>query len=111
MTLETLISLANVNEEQAYALTSILNKERLKENMTIEELQSSIDNYCNSLANRFVQNYKEVLFTNEIYIPFLRHISNIGANKKHSGHRFYEALYTKITDYQHKLEDKNENTL
>ena len=91
MDLKNLIDLADVKEKQAFAFTSIYNGK-----VSNEELQKGIDDYCSQMADSFIAEHGEKLLNDELRINLRRHICNIGADKKHSGHRFYEALYNKL---------------
>ena len=103
MTLEKLIGLADVKEKQAMALL-----ENLKDRIQNEEMQNAVDAYCLSMADVYVMNYKTDLQDKTIMNGLKKHIAKIGANEKHSGHRFYEALYKKLDELNdNKKEDKN----
>lgn len=94
MTLEDLIGLADVKEKQAFALLCYYN-----EKIPHDELQEKVDLYCDNLANTFVSDHRGDLSKKQIMLGMRKHILNIGADKKHSGHRFYESLYIKLNNF------------
>ena len=87
MILKNLIELAEVKEGQAFALTGYLNGK-----IQTDELQKQVDDYCQKMVESFISKYKKLLEDKEIYYGLINHIVSIGANKPHSGHRFFEAL-------------------
>ena len=99
MTIKDLIELADVKEKQAFAYTSIFNGK-----VPNDELQKGIDEYCTSMAISFIESHQHQL-DNEMTIKLRRHILSIGADKKHSGHRFYEALYKELNNLQKSAEN------
>jgi len=105
MDFERLIGLADVKEKQAFAYTSIYNGK-----VSNDDLQKGIDEYCEQMAISFIAEHKELLSDDKIRLQLRRHMFNIGANNKHSGHRFYEALYTKIRAFENEM-TQNERDL
>ena len=91
MEFDKVIALADVREMQAFAMLSYCVGK-----MDIDKVQKQVDLYCNNMAISFLEEHKEIMGDREIQIKMYRHISELGANKKHSGHRFYEALYTQM---------------
>lgn len=104
MDFKKLIDLADVKEKQAFAFTSIYNGK-----VSNEELQKGIDDYCSQMAESFIAEHGEKLLNDELRIKLRRYICSIGADKKHSGHRFYEALYKKIQAFEVKNQQENES--
>ena len=105
MDIQQLIGLADVKEKQAFAFTSIYNSK-----VTNDELQQGIDDYCNAMAESFIAQHSFDLQNEKIRLGLRKHILNIGANQKHSGHRFYEALYAQLNTLE-KQETPNERCL
>ena len=97
MDLKTIIDLCDVKEKQAFALTSYLNGK-----VEISELQKQVDSYCVNLANSFILEHQKHLKDITIISGLKRHIWAIGANSQHSGHRFYEALYIQLINFENK---------
>ena len=93
MDFEQLIGLADVKEAQAFAYTSVYNGK-----VSNEELQKGIDDYCENMAQSFMEQHKDLFADEKVRRQIRKHILNIGANNKHSGHRFYETLYSKLND-------------
>ena len=91
MDFKRLIELANIKESQAFAFTCFY-----AEKMDRDELQKAIDCYRNNMAKNFVLEHQEILGEREMNINLRRHISMLGADKKHSGKRFYEALFRQL---------------
>jgi len=91
MEFERLIELADIKEAQAFAFTCAYS-----EKMDRDELQKAIDCYCDNMARRFVLAHQAEIGEREININLRRHISMLGADKKHSGKRFYEALFMRL---------------
>ena len=91
MDISQLIGLADVKEAQAFAMTSIYNGK-----VSNEELQKAVDDYCNQMATSFLAQHSKALSDDSLKFQLRRYILSIGADKKHSGHRFYEALYNKL---------------
>ena len=82
-----------------------------------ENLQEAIDDYCNNMAESFIESYNE-FFANKVYrIQLIRYLHSIGADKPHSGKRFHETMYKQICNIKDKrmkesVEDINlENNL
>ncbi len=98
MDLKVIIDLCDVKEKQAFALTGYLNSKKVE----ISELQSQVDSYCVNLANSFISQHQAHLCDKTILNGLKRHILSIGANNKHSGHRFYEALYIQLINFENK---------
>ena len=92
MEIKKLIDLADVREQQAFAYTSYYNGK-----VSNEELQKGLDEYCQNMAACFL---KEHSLSEEMCREMRKHILRIGADKKHSGHRFYEALYKELNNLQ-----------
>ena len=95
MTLKDLIVLGDVREKQAFAMTVFFAGK-----VDNERLQNAVDAYCDNLAHSFISKYKGELQDKELLLGLRKHILSIGANKPHSGKRFYEALYKKLNDYE-----------
>ena len=95
MTLKDLIDLGDVKEKQAFAMTSFFAGK-----VDNERLQNAVDAYCDNLARSFISKYKDDLQDKDLLLGLRKHILSIGANKPHSGNRFYEALYKKLNDYE-----------
>lgn len=107
MTLKDLIDLGDVSEKQAFAMTGFFAGK-----VDNERLQNAVDAYCDNLARSFISKYKSELQDKELLIGLRKHILNIGANKPHSGKRFYEALYKKLNDFEKIIDgNKKEQTL
>jgi hypothetical protein len=70
-----------------------------------EELQQGLDNYCDNMAQSFIQTHAELLTDEKLRVQLRRHIASMGADKKHSGYRFYEALYRNLDSLTSKKED------
>ncbi len=66
-----------------------------------------VDIYYENLANGFVSAHKEEFSDKQIMIGFRKYVLNIGADKKYSGHRFYETIYTKLNDFSGHNKNKN----
>ena len=96
MTIKDLIDLADIKEKQAFAYTSIYNGK-----VPNDELQKGIDEYCTSMAISFIASHN---LNDEMILKLRRHILSICADKKHSGHRFYEALYKELNNLQKSAE-------
>ena len=92
MDIKRLIDLADVKEQQAFAYTSYYNGK-----VSDDELQKGLDNYCRNMAISFIEEHK---LNDEMCLGIRKHILKIGADKKHSGHRFYEALYQELKNFQ-----------
>ena len=105
MDLKTIIDLCDVKEKQAFALTAYLNGK-----VEISELQKQVDSYCVNLANSFLSQHQAHLQDKTILIGLRRYIVSIGANNKHSGHRFYEALYTQLNSFESSITANNKQT-
>lgn len=88
MDIKRLISIGNVKEKQALAFTEIY-MDKMKE----ADFQDALNNYCEQMALNFIEKYHDFLFQDEIKDDLRKYIINIGADKEHSGKRFYEALY------------------
>ena len=101
MTLKQLIELGDVQEKQAFAYLCYLNSK----NTSVAQLQQQVDTYCNNLAGTFILKYKNILQDKNILVGLRKHISCIGADKPHSGNRFYEALYNSLNNME--LEGSN----
>jgi len=99
MGLKNLIDLANIKEKQAFAMIDLY-----KGKVENKVMQSIVDDYCDNMANTFLEKNELDLQDVEIYQQFRNYIILIGANKPHSGHRFYEALYKKMSELN---KDKN----
>ncbi|MBQ8424730.1 MAG: hypothetical protein IJX17_01760 [Clostridia bacterium] len=107
MDISQLIGLADVKEQQAFAFTSIYNGK-----VPVDELQKGIDDYCNEMAKSFITQHKTNLLDEDLRKRLRKHILNIGADKKHSGHRFYEALYSHLNSLENELsKNQGERTL
>lgn len=94
MQLKDLIELGDVSEMQAFAYLSYLNGK-----VPEEEMQKNVDAYCDNLASSFVEKHQAVLQDEDLLIKLRRYISSIHSDKPHSGHRFYEALYKKLSEF------------
>lgn len=103
MTLKQLINLADVQEKQAFAYCCYLN-DKTSDN----QLQKNINSYSNNLAKTFVLKHKIILQDPEILLGLRKHIWVLGADKPHSGHRFYEAL-SKVLDTINSPKPSNED--
>ena len=95
MTLKHLIELGDVQEKQAFAYLCYLNNKIFD-----EQLQQQVDAYCNNLAVSFISKHKDLLQDKNILVGLRRHISWLGADKPHSGHRFYEALNNSLNIFE-----------
>ena len=98
MDIQQLIGLADVKEQQAFAFTSIYNGK-----VPNEDLQKGIDDYCSQMADSFLEKHTKSLLDENLRRQLRKHILNLGANKKHSGHRFYESLYSKLNAFEEKI--------
>jgi len=108
MTVRDLIELGDVKEKQALAMLTYyivkLENEEIKE----KELQEMLDNYCLNMANTFLETHKDELKDKQLNWQFRSHMQVIGADKPHSGHRFYEALYKQMGLYNKDNEETEE---
>ncbi len=102
MTLKDLIDLGDVREKQAFAMTSFFAGK-----VNNERLQNAVDAYCDNLARSFISKYKSELQDKELLFGLRKHILSIGADKPHSGNRFYEELYKKL-NYNENLISNNQ---
>ncbi len=101
MTVENAIELFDVREKQALAFCKIY-----KEKLEYEDLQRAIDDYCNDMAEIFIETHKQ-FFNNEVCITQLKqYLHSIGADKPHSGKRFHEAMYNQIANIKDKRIDE-----
>lgn len=91
MNSKKLIELLEVKEKQALAFTSIY-----KDKMGYRELQIAIDEYCDNMVLTFIKEHEKEIYDKETNIELRRYISNIGADKPHSGKRVFEALYKNL---------------
>ena len=64
-----------------------------------------VDNYCNNMAETFLEANKDALLDEQINWQFRSHMLVKGADKQHSGHRFYESLYRKMNLLDKKVEE------
>ena len=71
------------------------------------QLQKNVNIYCQNLAHGFIWTYQKELQEYDIFMSLKKHIVNIGANKPHSGHRFYEALYVELNTYKNLIIKKD----
>jgi hypothetical protein len=89
-----LIDLMDVKEMQAMAYL-----EYYVEKMPRVILQKELDDYCDRMAEAFVENH-HAEFENEETLSYVKkHIIAFGADKAHSGKRFYEALYKQLKTF------------
>lgn len=100
MTVENAIELFNVREKQALAFCEIY-----KDKLDYKDLQKAIDNYCNNMAESFIETHKEFFANEGIRIQLKRYLHSIGADKPHSGKRFHEAMYNQIANIKDKRTD------
>ena len=105
MDISQLIGLADVKEAQAFAMVSIYNGK-----VANEELQKAVDDYCNQMAKSFLSQHSKALTHDTLKLQLRRHILSIGADKKHSGHRFYEALYSQLNSLENTKNQNNSQT-
>ena len=101
MTVENAIDLFDVREKQALAFCTIY-KERLK----YEDLQEAIDNYCNNMAESFIEAHSQFFANENARIQVKKYLHSIGADKPHSGKRFHEAMYNQIVNIKDKRKDE-----
>ena len=95
MDLKSMIELADVKEMQAYAYLRQLNG-----NVPNEVLQRKVDAYCENMAISFIEKHSHELNEMGLLVDLRRYISGIHADKPHSGYRFYEALYKKLSEIE-----------
>ena len=91
MTLNNLIDLADVKEKQARALLAYYNGR-----IPPEKFQGLVDDYCNNLADSFLETHQTDLEDSNLKGLFKNYMLLINADEPHSGYRFYEALYKKM---------------
>ena len=88
--------MGDLQEKQAFAYLCYLNSK----NTSVAQLQQQVDTYCNNLADTFILKYKNILQDKNILVGLRRHISWLGSDKPHSGHRFYEALNNSLNIFE-----------
>lgn len=98
MDIRDLIYLADIKEKQALAMLDFYIPKFVNDEIKEKELQEIIDSYCNNMADNFMETYKETLLDEQLNWQFRSHMQVKGADKPHSGHRFYEALYRKMNE-------------
>ena len=100
MNLNEIISLANAKEKEVNKYASMQKN---------EGAQKNIDNYCEQIASYFVVKYLP-LEDVELLNRLKNYICAIGANERHSGHKFYEALYSQLItlDYAKTTENRQD---
>ena len=96
MDLQHLIRKIETKNNQAKAFCRYLIDNKIPN----EEMQELIDEYCNNMADNFILNTKKVLCDELMMENLIKYIKSIGANKKHSGYRFAEALYEKLNNFE-----------
>ena len=101
MDLRDLIGLAEIKEQQALALLTIYVGK-----IENKEIQEMIDNYCSNMADSFLLRHSEDFKDLKLNQEFRNYLLVKGADKPHSGYRFYEALYKKMSS-----PNKNENVI
>ena len=97
MTVERAIELFDVREQQALAFC-----EKYKDKLDYESLQGAIDNYCNNMAESFIEAHNQFFANEDVRILVKRYLHSIGADKPHSGKRFHEAMYNQIANIKDK---------
>ena len=102
MTVERAIELFDVREKQSLAFCDIY-----KEKLDYDNLQVAIDNYCNNMAESFIEAHSQFFANEDARIQLQRYLHSIGADKPHSGKRFHEAMYNQISN----IKDKNADEL
>ena len=95
MEAEDLIEILEIKEMQSLAFCDIY-----KEKLSNEDLQKAIDNYCDNMVGVFLEQYKKELQDNTVIVKLRKHIYKIGADKKHSGYRVFEALYKRLKEFE-----------
>lgn len=101
MTVENAIELFDVREKQALAFCGIY-----KEKLEYEDLQLAIDDYCNNMAEIFIETHKQFFNNEACRTQLKRYLHSIGADKPHSGKRFHEAMYNQIANIKDKTTDE-----
>ena len=93
------MNLLEVREQQAIAFCKIY-----KDKLEYQDLQKSIDNYSNNLAKSLIQKCMPFLCEDDFRNDLMIQLRAIGANKKHSGKRVFEAFYRQLTNLEIKSE-------
>ncbi len=110
MDIRDLIELADIKERQALALLTHYIPKLENNEINEKEVQENIDNYCDNMAETFLENHKEDLKDKQLNWQFGSYLLVKGADKPHSGYRFYEALYRKmsvVNKDDEEIEEKN----
>jgi len=105
MDIRDLIDLADIKEKQALALLTHYIPKLENDEIQEKDIQAIIDNYCNNMAESFIENHKADLLEKQLNWQFRSYLLGKGADKPHSGHRFHEALYRKINLLEKTLEE------
>ena len=101
-TTQQILSLGGVKEAQVKAFFSYYYK-LLGEDYE-KDIQEKTTGYAYTLARSFIAKHKEFFDNNKNRIEFYNEMRIMGADKPHSGHRFWEQMYTAVSE----LEQTNE---
>lgn len=104
MTTKDLLDILDIRNKEALAYCGILKEKFDAGLLSIEDLQTMVDNLCDNMANSFIEKYKNYLEKDSIRLEIRRHLVNMGANREHSGKRVQEALYKKLDTFENQLE-------
>lgn len=96
-----LVELAIIKEKQVFAFSGYYASK-----VDHKKLQEMIDAYSKSLAEGFVDSHKTELADSTTKTFLINHLTSCGANKPHSGYRFFEALYKELYSPQNEIPDE-----
>ncbi len=102
MEAKKLINLMDVKEMQAFAYL-----EYYVDKMPISDLQKAVDEYCDRMAEGFINNHYPEFSDEETLVVIRRHISRLGADKAHSGKRFYEAVSKRLKQFSSSQKERD----
>ena len=107
MDIKRLIDLIELKDRYAIALMD----HYINKGVNTKDLQKYTDSICNDWARTFIALYHNEFNNRETEVAIFRYLDSIGVRQGHTGKRFSEALYKRLSGFAREKDSQTTNEL